>query len=75
MGEAAPSSVGNLAETYGAQATVTFQDTTLVTHNDPALLEEILPTLRSVAGPGGGELLHVAFLSWENDQEGWSWSG
>src|SRR5438874_3625767 len=39
-----------IAQSAGATAQITIDTTNTVTYNDPALTEQILPTLRSVAG-------------------------
>ena len=46
-------SVTNLADTYGAEANVAFEDSALVTGSDPALLDLVMPALKSAAGPAG----------------------
>lgn len=45
-------SVNGLAATYGAEASVRFEDVALVTGSDPALLDTILPALRAAATAG-----------------------
>lgn len=39
-----------IATAYGGSATIEFQNTAAITYNDPKLVEEMLPTLKSVAG-------------------------
>ncbi len=39
-----------IAETYGGEATIEFQNNTSITFNDPALTNKMLPTLKKVAG-------------------------
>ena len=39
-----------LAKAYGGSATISFQNNTAITYNDLALTEEMLPTLKNVAG-------------------------
>jgi amidohydrolase len=41
----------SIAQSAGATAQVTIDTTSAVTYNDPALMDQILPTLRQVAGP------------------------
>jgi amidohydrolase len=45
-----------VAESAGAEAAVTFENTAPVTFNDPALTESIVPTLKRIAGDN----VHVA---------------
>ncbi|RYY29395.1 MAG: amidohydrolase [Sphingomonadales bacterium] len=45
-------SVSGLAATYGAEASVSFEDVALVAGSDPKLLETILPALRTSATAG-----------------------
>jgi amidohydrolase len=42
--------VETIAKAYGGQATITFQNNTSITFNDPELTEQILPSLQKVAG-------------------------
>ncbi|MCW5571637.1 MAG: amidohydrolase [Steroidobacteraceae bacterium] len=46
-------SVEGLAKSYGASAAVEFEEAALVTGNDPALLQQVLPALEQAAGPAG----------------------
>lgn len=46
-------SVEGLAKSYGANAAVEFEEAALVTGNDPALLQQVLPALEQAAGPAG----------------------
>ncbi|TVZ59969.1 amidohydrolase [Flavobacteriaceae bacterium MAR_2010_105] len=39
-----------LAKAYGGEATISFQNNTSITYNDADLVEQMLPTLKSVAG-------------------------
>jgi len=39
-----------IATAYGGFATIDFQNTAAITYNDPSLVEEMLPTLETVAG-------------------------
>ena len=39
-----------IASAYGGTATIEFQNTAAITYNDPTLVEEMLPTLETVAG-------------------------
>jgi len=39
-----------LAKAYGGEATITFQNNASITYNDPALVEQMLPTMKRVAG-------------------------
>ncbi|HEX9826544.1 MAG TPA: amidohydrolase [Flavobacteriaceae bacterium] len=39
-----------IAKAYGGSATIEFQNTADITYNDPSLVEEMLPTLKTVAG-------------------------
>lgn len=43
--------VPTIAKAFGGEATVEIIDATEITYNDPALVEEMLPTMRRVAGP------------------------
>ena len=40
----------DIAKAYGGEATIDWQEMTLVTYNDPALTAQMLPTLQHVAG-------------------------
>jgi len=42
--------VETIAKAYGGQATISFQNNTSITFNDPELTEQILPSLQKVAG-------------------------
>ena len=46
-------SIDGLAQSYGAQARVSFTDSTPVTRNDPKLLDSLMPALRAAAGAAG----------------------
>lgn len=39
-----------IATAYGGSATIEFQNTAAITYNDPKLVEEMLPSVKSVAG-------------------------
>ncbi len=39
-----------IAKAYGGEATIDIQSTTDITYNDPALVEQMLPSIRKVAG-------------------------
>ena len=39
-----------IATAYGGSATIEFQNTAAITYNDPKLVDEMLPTLKAVAG-------------------------
>lgn len=39
-----------IAKAYGAEATIEIKDATDITYNDPALVEQMLPTMKRVAG-------------------------
>ena len=39
-----------IASAYGGSASIEFQNTAAITYNDPTLVEEMLPTLETVAG-------------------------
>ena len=39
-----------IAKAYGGEATIEIRDATDITYNDPGLVEQMLPTLRRVAG-------------------------
>ncbi len=39
-----------IAAAYGGSATIEFQNTAAITYNDPKLVEEMLPSVKSVAG-------------------------
>jgi amidohydrolase len=39
-----------IAKAYGGEATIEFQENTTITYNDPALVEQMLPSLQKVAG-------------------------
>ena len=40
----------DIAKAYGGEATIDWQEMTLVTYNDPALTNQMLPTLHTVGG-------------------------
>lgn len=42
--------VTTIAKAYGGEATITFQNNTSITYNDPALVDQMLPSLQKVAG-------------------------
>jgi len=42
--------VQTIAKAYGGEATCTIADGTSITYNDPALVEQMLPTMKRVAG-------------------------
>ncbi|WP_298903008.1 amidohydrolase [uncultured Psychroserpens sp.] len=42
--------VETIAKAYGGEATITFQNNTSITFNDPKLVDQMLPTLQNVAG-------------------------
>ncbi len=39
-----------IAKAYGGDATITFQNNTSITYNDPALVKQMLPTIEGIAG-------------------------
>jgi len=39
-----------IAKAYGGDATITFQNNTSITYNDPALVKQMLPTIQGIAG-------------------------
>ncbi|AXT54695.1 amidohydrolase [Aquimarina sp. MMG015] len=39
-----------IAKAYGGEATITFQNNTSITYNDPALVAKMLPTIEGIAG-------------------------
>ncbi|GAA3521911.1 M20 family metallopeptidase [Aquimarina addita] len=39
-----------IAKAYGGQAKITFQNNTSITYNDPALVTQMLPTMKAIAG-------------------------
>lgn len=39
-----------IAQAYGGEATIEFQNNTAITHNDPELTDKMLPSLKKVAG-------------------------
>ena len=39
-----------IAKAYGGTATIEFQNSAAITYNDPKLVDEMLPTLKAVAG-------------------------
>ena len=41
---------GTIAKAYGGEATITFQNNTSITYNDPELTAKVLPSLQKVAG-------------------------
>ena len=46
-----------IAKAYGGSATVEFQNNTAITYNDPALVEQMLPTIKRVAGEDQVQLM------------------
>ncbi len=42
--------VETLAKAYGGEATITFQNNTSITYNDPVLTDQMLPSLQAAAG-------------------------
>ena len=42
--------VPTIAKAYGGEATITFQNNTSITYNDPKLVEQMLPTIQGIAG-------------------------
>ncbi|MEP5341267.1 MAG: amidohydrolase [Algibacter sp.] len=40
----------NIAKAYGGEASISFQNNTAITYNDPDLVNKMLPTLENVAG-------------------------
>jgi amidohydrolase len=42
--------VSTIAQAYGGDATVEINDATEITYNDPALVEQMLPTMKRIAG-------------------------
>ncbi len=42
--------VSTIAKAYGGEATVEIRDATDITYNDPALVEQMLPTMKRIAG-------------------------
>ena len=59
-----------IAEAGGATATVSFDNKTLVTYNDPALVEKLIPSLRMAAGSD-----HVKLMDWITEAEDFSYYG
>ena len=45
-----------IAKAYGGEATIEIQNNTAITFNDPELTEEMLPTLKKIAGEGNVQL-------------------
>ncbi|KAA3622877.1 MAG: amidohydrolase [Flavobacterium sp.] len=41
----------DIAKAYGGEATIEWQNNTVVTYNDPELTSQMLPTLQKIAGP------------------------
>ncbi|SEM29370.1 amidohydrolase [Aquimarina amphilecti] len=39
-----------IAKAYGGEATITFQNNTSITYNDPTLVAQMLPTIEGIAG-------------------------
>ncbi|MFD2562680.1 amidohydrolase [Aquimarina rubra] len=39
-----------IAKAYGGEATITFQNNTSITYNDPTLVKQMLPTIQGIAG-------------------------
>jgi len=60
-----------IAEAGGATATVSFTIRTLVTYNDPALVEKMLPSIINVAA--GKD--HVKTMNWITEAEDFSYYG
>jgi amidohydrolase len=46
-----------IAKAYGGEATITFQNNTSITFNDPDLTAQILPSLHNVAGEANVQLM------------------
>ena len=46
-----------IAKAYGGEATITFQNNTSITYNDPNLTDQILPSLQKVAGEDNVQLM------------------
>ncbi|WP_282043374.1 amidohydrolase [Winogradskyella flava] len=49
--------VETLAKAYGGEATITFQNNTSITFNDPDLTAKVLPSLQAVAGEENVQLM------------------
>ena len=47
----------DIAKAYGGEATIDWQNNTIVTYNDPALTAQMLPTLQQVAGENNVQLM------------------
>ena len=60
----------NIAEAMGAKADVTFENKTLVTYNDPALVKMMVPTLEKTAGKE-----NVREREWVTGSEDFSYYG
>jgi len=60
----------NIAESAGATATVSLDEKTLVTYNDPSLVEKALPWLQAAAGKG-----NVVQSNWFTYAEDFSYYG
>jgi len=50
----------SIAQSAGASATVKIDDGNPVTHNDPALTQQMLPTLQRIAGAGNVQLAELS---------------
>ncbi len=46
-----------IAKAYGGSATIEFQNNTSITYNDPKLVEQMLPTMKKVAGEKHVEIM------------------
>ncbi|WP_411768468.1 amidohydrolase [Winogradskyella sp. A3E31] len=49
--------VETIAKAYGGEASITFQNNTSITYNDPELVDEMLPSLQKVAGSEKVEIM------------------
>ena len=49
--------VETIAKAYGGEATITFQNNTSITYNDPDLTAQILPSLHKVAGEDNVQIM------------------
>ena len=49
--------VSSIAKTYGGEADIEFKNITAITYNDLALTDEMLPTLKNIAGENNVELV------------------
>lgn len=50
----------DIAKAHGGEATVEWQNNTVVTYNDPALTAQMVPTLQSVAGKENIKLMNAS---------------